>query len=100
MFCAGCCGVSTLGATNVCWCVSFSFFSGGAIDARARTKEAASIERGARSRKSKLRKQLKGSVRKFHRPPPSSVQCTVPCGSNARKTSFSTASHAIKCELT
>ena len=33
MFCAGCCGVSTLGATEVCWWVSFSFFSGGAIDA-------------------------------------------------------------------
>ena len=33
MFCAGCCVVSTLAATNVCWWVSFSFFSGGAIDA-------------------------------------------------------------------
>jgi len=34
----------------------------------------------------------------FTAPPP--LLGTVPCGSNARKTSFSTASHAIKCELT
>ena len=101
MFCAGCCGVSTLGATEVCWWVSFSFFSGGAIDALS--ARAVRCHTGARTAVAKIKlikQQLWGSFWNnapvAH--PPTRESCkqaskqSVPyalrhsCGSNPRKT--------------
>ena len=95
MFCAGCCGVSTLGATEVCWWVSFSFFSGGAIDALSARAVVATQGRARRSRKSNL--TTLGLLLEQCRTPPSSrvlqaSKQSVPyalrhsCGSNPRKT--------------
>ena len=79
MFCAGCCGVSTLGATNVCWCVSFSFFSGGAIDALSAHEGSRfdrESERGAIAKNVNLENNFEARFGNFTAPPPpSSVQC-------------------------
>ena len=98
MFCAGCCGVSTLGATEVCWWVSFSFFSGGAIDALSARAVVATQGRARRSRKSNLKNNFWGSFWNNVAHPPPRESCkqaskqSVPyalrhsCGSNPRKT--------------